>query len=402
MMRVSDIFRFVRNAAGGYRVRTALMLLAMAIGVASVVILTSLGEGARVYVNNEFASLGTNLLIVLPGRNETSGGPPMMVTGTSRDITTGDAMALLRHSSVRRVAPLTVGVAPVSWGGRTRECTIGGSTPDMLAIRHWKMAQGGFPAPDDPERAAPVAVIGAKIRRELFGSHSAVGEWLKIGDRRFRVTGILASEGRSMGFDVEELVLVPVASAQALFNTPSLFRVMVEAKSREAIERARADVVSTFKLRHQGEEDVTVITQDAVLATFDKILRALTYTVGGIAAISLGVAGILIMNVMLVAVSQRTSEIGLLKALGASRRRILALFLTEAAMLSCVGGLLGLIMGYAGNRVVIWLYPAFPVTAPWWAVAAALGIALSAGLIFGAMPAWRAAKLDPVMALARR
>jgi putative ABC transport system permease protein len=213
---------------------------------------------------------------------------------------------------------------------------------------------------------------------------------------------VLGSEGRSIGVDVQEVVVVPVASAQMLFNTPSLFRVLVEASSREAIPRVKRHILDTITARHQGEEDITVVTQDAVLATFDKILRALTLTVGGIAAISLAVAGILIMNVMLVAVTQRTAEIGLLKALGAARRQIVVLFLSEATLLSLTGAGLGIAAGQLGGWFIGQLYPALPVGAPWWAIVAAVGVAVATGLGFGALPARRAAALDPVQALARR
>jgi putative ABC transport system permease protein len=210
------------------------------------------------------------------------------------------------------------------------------------------------------------------------------------------------SEGRSIGLDVEELVILPVASAQMLFNTNTLFRILVEAKSRETISRVETHILSTIRERHQGEEDVTVITQDAVLATFDRIFRALTLTVAGVAGISLGVAGILTMNVMLIAVSQRTAEIGLLKALGAHRRHILVLILTEAGVLSLIGAFLGLAVGVIGSWVIGRIYPALPVGTPWWAIAAALGVAIATGLTFSVLPARRAARLDPVQALSHK
>ena len=402
-MRANDVVRLAWGTLSSQPGRAGLMLAAMAIGVAAVVILTALGEGARRYVVGEFSSLGTHLLIVLPGRTETTGaGPSAFVGQTPRDLTIDDAMALQRTRLVRRVAPLVVGSAPVGWGGRERESVILGSTAELLEVRHWDMAQGRFLPPSDPQLASSVCVIGAKIRRELFGSQSALGQWLRIGERRFRVIGVLASEGRSIGMDVEELVIVPVASAQMLFNAPSLFRVLVEARSRESMDAARTFVIDTITARHQGEEDITVITQDAVLATFDRILRALTLTVAGIAGISLAVAGILIMNVMLVAVTQRTAEIGLLKALGANMSVITRLFLTEATLLASLGALIGVGIGEGGSYLISHLYPALPPGAPLWAIAAGLGVAVATGLVFAALPARRAARLDPVQALARR
>ncbi len=401
-MSAAEVLRFVLGALRGYRLRTALMLLAMAIGVAAVVVLTALGEGARRFVIGEFASLGTHLLIVLPGRSETRGGAPPLFGETARDLTIDDALALARSRAVKRIAPIAVGTASVSYGRRDRDSIIIGSTEEFLTIRHLQMGQGRFLPPDDPQHAAPICVLGAKIRQELFGGRTALGEWVRIGDRRYRVIGVLASEGRTIGIDIEEVVVVPVASALALFNTASLFRVLVEARTREAVAEARESIREIIRARHEGEDDVTIITQDAVLSTFDRILRALTLTVAGIAAVSLAVAGILIMNVMLVAVAQRTGEIGLLKALGASRRTIERLFVAEAGLLSCLGALVGFAIGEAGAWVIGRLYPALPVGTPWWAVAAALAVALTTGLVFGVLPARRAARLDPVRALARR
>jgi putative ABC transport system permease protein len=401
-VHADDVLRFVLRALRGYPVRTALMLLAMAIGVAAVVILTSLGEGARRFVVGEFASLGTHLLIVLPGRSETTGGPPPLLGETPRDLTIDDALALERLRSVRRVAPIAVGSAAVSWGRRDRESIVLGSTSEFLTVRHLTMGQGRFLPPADPREATPICVLGAKIRQELFGPRNALGEWVRIGDRRFRVIGVLGSEGRSIGVDIEEVVVIPVASALTLFNTESLFRILVEARTREALADAKTRVRDTIRDRHEGEDDVTIVTQDSVLATFDRILRALTLTVAGIAAISLAVAGILIMNVMLVAVSQRTAEIGLLKALGASAAAIQRLFVAESTVLSLLGALLGLVVGEAGSWVIGRMYPALPVGTPWWAVVAALTVALATGLAFSALPARRAARLDPVQALSRR
>ncbi len=402
-MRWPDLLRFSVRSLRGYPLRSSLTLAAMAIGVAAVVLLTSLGEAARRYVTGEFASLGTHLLIVLPGRAETAGATAGLLVGeTPRDLTVADAVALTRLAEVRRVAPISVGSAPVGWGGREREVPILGSNAEFLDVRRWRMAQGRFLPPGDPERAQPVCVLGAKVRRELFGAEPALGQWVRIGARRFRVVGVLSTEGRSLGLDVEDLVVVPVASAQALFNNPSLIRILVEARGRETIEEAKRAVVAALKERHQGEADVTVVTQDAVLATFDRILRSLTYTVAGIAGISLVVAGILVMNVMLVVVSQRTAEVGLLKALGAPRRQVRSLFLAEAAVLSTTGAALGVALGAAGDWVVGRVYPALPFGAPWWAPVAAAGVALLAGLVFGVLPARRAARLDPVDALAGR
>lgn len=401
-MRPDDVLHYTIQALTGNRRRSVLMLLAMAIGVGAVVMLTALGEGARRYVVNQFTDLGTNLVIVLPGRSETVGGPPPMLGETPLPLTLADALSLYRSMAVQRVAPVVVGSAPVSLQQREREVTIMGSTAELQQVRQLNMAQGHFLPHGDPERGSSVCVIGEKVKQELFGNKPALGEWLRIGDYRFRVIGVLAPKGESLGIDLSDMVIIPVASAQALFNTESLFRILVQAKGRESIEQAQQAIKAIMRERHDGEDDVTVITQDAVLATFDRIFAALTFTVGGIAAVSLAVAGILIMNIMLVAVSQRTAEIGLLKALGAPAQSILTLFLTEAGVLSAGGGLAGVAVGLLGTAALGHIFPSFPIAAPAWAIFGALAIALVTGLIFGWLPARRAARLDPVQALTRR
>lgn len=402
-MRLSDLIGFARTAATGSPLRTALLVLAMAIGVAAVVVLTALGDGARRYVMNEFSALGSNLIIVLPGRSQTGGfNPGNAITSTPRDLTVDDAQALLRASAVQRVAPLSVGTSEISVNGKLREVLIAGTTAQYITIRSLTLAQGRFLGEGDWRRGAAEAVIGARVRDEMFGAEPALGRLVRIGDRRFRIIGTLASTGQGLGMNTDELVFVPVSSAQAMFNNNTLFRILIEATGRDAIAAARTQVSEIIRLRHEGEADVTVITQDAVLATFDRLLGALTLAVAGIAAISLAVAGILVMNVMLVSVAQRTGEIGLLKALGATGATIRLAFLAEAAMLSFTGAVLGFLLGQAGAAVIRQLYPTFPAYPPDWAVLAGLGTALLTGILFGVLPARRAAQLDPVQALSKR
>ena len=402
-MNFTDTLSFASTSLRGARMRTLLMMIAMSIGVAAVVVLTALGEGARRYVVGQFSSLGSNLVIVFPGRSETAGVNPGMLLGqTPRDLVLEDAQALLRSPSIRRIAPLNVGAAQASHGSLNRDVVVMGTTADMLEIRHMHLSQGRFLPRTDPRVASPVCVLGATVKKELFGSGPAIGAWLRLGDRRYRVIGVLAGQGESMGMNTDDLVIIPVASAQMLLNTQALFRILVEAKNRDMIEPAKRAAEQIIKEQHGGELDVTVITQDAVLATFDRILRALTLAVAGIAAISLSVAGVLIMNVMLIAVAQRTREIGLLKALGAPPTQIRWLFFAEAALLSVIGSIAGLILGEIGSFVIGRIYPTLPVGAPWWAVLAAFGTALLTGILFSVWPARRAAKLDPVAALARR
>lgn len=402
-MRIFDTLRFARDATTGTPLRTGLLILAMSIGVAAVVILTSLGDGARRYVLREFSAIGSNLIIVLPGRSETGGlNPANLITSTPRDLTVDDANALLRLPGVKRVAPIAVATTEISAAGKLREAMMVGTTADFDEIRQMKTAAGHFLTTDKDGRGPAEVVLGATIRREIFGTQNPLGQTVKIGDRRLRVVGILVEGGQGMGMDTDELVIVPVSTALAMLDSNTLFRILIEARSREYLEEVKASSLKMITQRHEGEEDVTVITQDAVLATFDKILGVLTMGVAGIAAISLAVAGILVMNVMLVSVTQRTAEIGLLKALGATASMVRNLFLTEAVLLSSVGALAGLGLGYTGAWILRQLYPTFPAYPPLWAVLAGLGSALLSGVIFGVMPARRAAALDPIQALSKR
>jgi len=396
-----DLLRFAAAAMRGHRLRTVLSVIGVAIGIASVMVLTSLGEGARAYVTGEFMSLGSNLLIIVPGRTETEGEAPIF-SQAPHDLTLEDAEAILRHSPrIRRAAPLLLGSAMAAHGEKRREVTVFGTTGEMLTIRQMKMSIGRFLPEGDIERSARVCVIGTKIQTELFDGGNPLGAILRVGGERYKVIGVLAARGVSLGFDMDEVVEIPVSSAMALFNKTSLFRIIAEIRSHEELSAAEADVRAILRERHDGVEDFTLIKQDTIVAAFGKILGVLTAALAAIGAISLAVAGIGIMNVMLVSVSERTAEIGLLKALGADRRQILAAFLTEASLLSTVGGILGIVSGSALTALTRHLWPAFPAQAPAWATAAALVVSLGVGVAFGALPARRAARCDPVLSLAR-
>ncbi len=400
-MLLKDTFSEALAAVLSQPLRASLIVLAMSIGISSVSILTALGESARSYVVREFESLGTHLLIVLPGRNETTGGQPPIFGETPRDLTLDDALAVAASPYIAATAPITVGTAPVSAFGLERETTILGSTHALRKVRHLDMAQGRFLPLTDIDRALPVCVIGQTIKDELFVGRPVLGQWLRIGDRRFQVIGVLASQGQSIGVGFDEIVVIPVASAQILFNNYSLFRLLAEAKSKQAMHQAEPDIRRIIKQRHEGEDDITIITQDSVVRTFDDILAVLTLTVASIAGISLLVAGVLVMNVMLVSVSQRTAEIGLLKALGATRAQIQWLFVTEAAILSLAGALLGMVLGKTVLILLQTIYRDFPLILPLWALFAAVAVAVLTGVLFGVLPARKASALDPVIALAK-
>jgi putative ABC transport system permease protein len=395
-----DAFRFSLRALLAHRLRSGLSLLGMAIGVAAVVILTALGEGARRYVVGEFATIGSDLLIVLPGRTETAGALPG-VGGTPHDLTLDDAAAIARLPGVVRVAPLAMGTETVAHGERRRQVAVMGATAEMAPLRRLSVARGRFLPAGEAGRGAPVAVIGQSVASELFPGEEPLGKVLRVGGQRMKVIGVLGHRGVQLAVDMDEVVLVPVVTAMRLFDRSSLFRLLIEARGRRDLPALQLAVVELLASRH-GEEDFTVLTQQAVLASFDRILRALTLAMGTIAAISLGVAGILIMNVMLVSVAERTSEVGLLKALGAGGGQVQLVFLLEAALLSAMGGLAGLALGWVGVVVLAHAFPALPATTPLWAQGASLATAVVAGLVFGVLPARRASRLEPVLALARR
>jgi putative ABC transport system permease protein len=386
----------------GHRVRTTLSLGAVAIGVVAVVLLTSLGEGARAYVRREFLSLGTNLLIVLPGRTETSGVAGAGISVATHDLTLQDVAALERLPSVRRAAPLTVGRATVRAGVRTRDVLIVGTTAEYRDIRGIALGAGTYLPAKGTGVEPPICVLGATVARELFAAANPLGQVLRVGEQRCHVVGVTVSRGTSLGMDMDDMVTIPVRRHMRIFDLRSVFRVIIEAQDAGDLPALRQRVVQELTARHRGEEDVTVLTQDAMLDAFGNIIGVLTLLLAGLGSISLMVAGIGVMNVMLVTVSERTREIGLLKALGASRVQVLECFLAEAALLASLGGIVGLAVAYALTIVLGVLYPAFPFTPPAWAAVAALTVSLVIGLVFGGWPARRASMLDPVAALNRR
>lgn len=395
------VLALAAGAFRGHRRRTVLTLVGVSIGVAAVLVLTAVGEGARRYVTGQFSALGSNLLTVLPGKVETTGAIPG-IGGVPNDLTIADAEALARGlPAARHVVPVVVGNDTVAHRERSRQAIVMGTTAEMMPVRGFEIAHGEF-LPEGPwDRGSAVVVLGRTLAAELFPGERAVGRVVRIGSWRTRVIGVLHARGVHLGVDLDEAAFVPVATGMRMFDRSSLFRLLIEGRSGAdlpALERrARAILVE----RH-GEEDVTLLTQDAVVGSLSAILDVLTAVLAGIAAISLSVAGIGVMNVMLVSVSERRAEIGLLKALGAAPRQILALFVAEAVLLSAMGGALGLGAGLGLVRLAVGLWPEFPAAAPGWAVGAALGVSLAVGVLFGVLPARRAMRLDPVAALAGR
>ena len=398
-MSVLDLLGFATGALRGHALRTGLSMLGVGVGVAAVILLTGLGEGARRYVTDQFMSLGTNVLIVVPGRTETTGSIPG-IGGTPRDLTIADAETLPRQArGIHTLAPVSMGNETVSGAGLSKQVAVVGTTAEMQAIRNIVMRQGQFLPEAEWRRGTSVAVLGQALADDLFPGEDPVGEVVRIGDFRMRVIGVMAPKGVTLGLDLDNLAMVPVATGMRMFDRTSLFRIMIQHDPRADVEALSESVTEVLRERHDGEQDFTLITQDSVVSAFSAIFQALTAALVGIAAISLSVAGIGIMNVMLVAISERTSEIGLMKAVGAHNRQILAAFLAESVLLSAAGGLLGLVFALAAVEGLRAVYPVVDASPPTWAVGAALGVALAVGVLFGILPARRATRLDPIAAL---
>ncbi len=400
MVAIGELIGFAVGALRGHRLRTALSVAGVAVGIAAVIALTALGEGARNYVVQEFSALGSNLLIVLPGKVETTGMMPF--GGVVNDLTIDDYRAVTtRIPEVKKAAPLATGEETLRYGGRARSVPVIGTTEELVEVRRLTVGAGQFLPPGDPDQGGAEMVLGVKVAQELFGAESPLGEIVRLGEWRFRIVGVLAPRGRSLGFDFDDLVFVPARTSLRIFNRTSLFRILVELHPGEDLEVGKQAILDLLAERHRAE-DVTVITQDAVVNTLESILGVLTLALVGIASVSLTVAGVGIMNVMLVAVSERRHEIGLLKALGASTSQIIAVFIAEAAVLSTLGGLAGLMIGGAAVKAFVGVYPTFPAAAPVWAIVVSLAMSVVVGVFFGVVPARRAAGLDPVQALVGR
>ena len=398
-MNPLDLLRFAAQALLQNRRRSGLSLLGVVIGVVAVVSLTAIGEGALRYVTTQFASLGSSIVNVSPGKNETTGGMPHGIGGVPNDLTLQDAIVLERRvQAVRAAVPVSVSTDIVSYRERGRSSRVVGVTSEFQQLQRLDMDSGSFLPESELDRGAAVVVLGHRVAQELFDNANPLGATVRIGSWRMRVIGVLQERGQQLGMNIDDVALIPVASGMRMANKSSVNRIMLDLYPKSVSKPVIAQVKKILIDRHD-EEDFTCISQDAVLASLSSILGILTLVVAGIASISLGVAGIGIMNVMLVSVSERTDEVGLLKALGANPRQILQVFLLEATMLSSAGGLIGLASGTALVELGNLLYPRIDAATPLWAIAAVLGLSLGTGIVFGVLPAWRASRLDPVAAL---
>ena len=396
-MRIGDFIHLTTSAVRTQRLRSLLTALGIGVGIGAVVLLTSVGEGVHRFVLAEFTQFGTNLIGITPGRQTTHGISGAIISNI-RPMTIEDAEALARLPKVIASVHFVQGNAEVEAGRRSRRTAVFGTGPAVPQVWQIPVAAGRF-LPDDPPRAARAfAVLGSTVRNELFGSANPLGKRIRIGSERYRIIGVMESKGQMLGFDLDDAVYIPTAKALAMFNRESLMEIdllYAADASGEEIARQSRELLS----KRHGSEDFTITTQEQMLEVLGSILNILTMAVAALGSISLLVGGVGILTIMSIAVNERTGEIGLLRALGAGRRQILALFLGEAVVLAAIGGLGGLILGTGGAWLLGMLVPALPTHTSWGYVLAAEFLAATVGLAAGVFPARRAAMMKPVEAL---
>jgi putative ABC transport system permease protein len=395
---IGDLLRLAGSAILGHRLRSGLSMLGIAIGIAAVILLTSIGEGTRRYVLAQFSQFGTNLIAIHPGKTKTSGMPGVF-GGTTRHLTIDDAEALARIPGVEKVVPTAFGTARVEAGQRARNVAVNGVTPDIETVWKFRTRLGSYWPAGDPRRGAPLAVLGTKLARELFGDQSPLGQFVRIGGTRFRVVGVMEPKGQMLGFDLDDTAYVPVATAMRMFNLVDLDEINVSYAPLDATARIEAEIERVLRERHAGEEDFTVTTQQAMLDVFGNVMRMVTAAVGAIAGISLVVGAIGILTMMWITVRERTQEIGLVRAIGASAWQVAGLFLAEAAAVALLGGVAGVTIGLGLGALARWLVPGLPVETPMSFVVVALAVSFAVGILSGVLPARQAARLDPIEAL---
>jgi putative ABC transport system permease protein len=396
-MHIRDFVEMTVLAVRSQRMRSFLTALGIAVGIGSVVLLTSLGEGLHRFMLAEFTQFGTNLIGVNPGRVTTHGVSGALISNV-RPLSIEDGQALKKIPQVVDVVAVVQGNAAVKVGKKQRRTTVYGIDPAAPEVFKLQMATGTF-LPDDPPRAArSFAVLGSKVKDELFGTGQVLGKWIRIGSERFRVIGSMESKGQMLGFDLDDAVWIPTAKALAMFNRESLMEIDVLYKEGSSAEDVSDQIKKILIARH-GTEDFTITTQEKMLEVLGKILNILTLAVGGLGGISLLVGGVGILTIMTIAVNERTNEIGLLRALGSEKNQILGIFLGEAVILASMGGLAGLVLGVGGAWLLGFLVPALPTHISWTYIIAAELLAAGIGLLAGVLPARRAAALKPVDAL---
>ncbi|OJF14014.1 ABC transporter permease [Couchioplanes caeruleus] len=391
-MRLAEAWRVALDALRANRLRSVLTMLGIVIGVAAVVALVAIGTGTKQQIERQVEGLGSNLLIVVPGRLEAGAAPS--VSTMSLD----DADAVGRIVGDRsRVAVTVASGETVRAGGRTIFSSMQGvleTTPGVFVRR---LDRGTYLTRSDVNTARRVAVLGARVATELFGDRDPVGRQITVGGVRFRVVGTFEPLGQSLGVDRDNEVHVPVTAAQRLLGTDRIDGLAVRAPDRERIDALGAAIVATLGERHPGT-DFSAVTQEQILGVLGDILGVLTGVLAAIAGISLLVGGVGVSNIMLVSVRERTREIGLRKAVGARPRDIGLQFLLEAVLLTTLGGILGMALGITAALLVDRLSPV-PAAITWWSLTLAFGVSAIVGIVFGVVPAQRAGRLDPVVAL---
>ncbi len=398
-MRDVDLVRLSWGALAGQRLRSSLTMLGIAIGISAVILLTSLGEGIRVFVLSEFTQFGTNIIAINPGKSETTGGNPVALAGTIRKLTLEDAAALRRIPQVDTVMPVAFGNARVEAGARGRSVLVYGVTADMPRVWKFTVRQGAFLPPGDPHHGAAVAVLGSKLKWELFAEANPLGERIRVGGRPFRVIGVMDSKGQFLNFDLDDTIFLPVSAAMSLVNRDDLIEIDVLYAKAQETQAVAAAIEQVMLDRHDGEEDFTITSQESMLETLNRIIGVVTAAVGAIGGISLVVGAIGILTMMWISVNESTAEIGLLRALGARRGQVLAYFLLQAALLASAGGALGVGASLGIVQLLHAFLPALPASTPIEYVFAALALSFVVGLLSGVLPARRAAALDPIEAL---
>jgi len=336
-MSTRDLLGLAWQSIWHQRQRSALTTLGIVIGIASVILLTSIGEGTRQYVLAEFTQFGTTLATVTPGRIATTGLPGALGI-TTHPLTLDDAQSLQRLPGVAGVVPVIIGTAPVENAGKVRHSFVYGVTAEVPEVWRMRIRSGRFLPPLDLERGAPLAVLGPKLKRELFGDEPWLGRHIRLAGQRFLIIGIMAAKGQFLGFDIDDSVYIPVGEAVRLFNRDQLHEIDVLIANASLIDTVVDRIRATLVARHDREEDFTIVTQTGMLDSLGRIIRIISLAVVGIGAISLLVGSIGILTMMWISVNERTSEIGLAMALGATRGQILGLFLAEASFLSTAGG----------------------------------------------------------------
>lgn len=378
------------------KTRSVLTTLGIIIGVAAVILLVSLGAGLQQQITQQFEDLGTNLLFVMPGkfqfRDSREGGPPGVAIN-KLTIKEADLVAAGKH--IAATLPIASTTATVSYQGEETSTFVIGTTPDYASFRNSPVSTGRWWSQKDVTGNKLVAVAGQTVVAKLFRSSDPVGRKVTVRGKKYEVVGVLTGKGGAFGNDQDDQLIVPITALQKQFNITKLSYFYVQVDSNDNIDRASEEIKAILGKRLKQDE-FSVVNSKEILATLQQILGTVTAALGGIAAISLLVGGIGIMNIMLVSVTERTREIGLRKAVGATPRAIMTQFLIEAVMLSLSGGVIGTSLGMGTGAI---LNRFIAVHTPIWAVVVAFGVSALVGVVFGVFPAKRAAKLSPIEAL---